>query len=46
MFVRPEVEVVKFEAIDVIATSTGNEEGPGIYVDPETGEIVMPDDEG
>ena len=29
MFVRPEVEVIKFEAIDVIATSTGNDNGVG-----------------
>lgn len=40
MFVRPEVEVIKFEAIDVIATST--EEGGGTVVDNA---IVLPDDE-
>ena len=39
MFVRPEVEVIKFEAIDVIATSTG---GGATVVDNA---IVLPDDE-
>ena len=41
MFVRPEVEVIKFEAIDVIATSNG-QEGGGTVVDNA---IVLPDDE-
>lgn len=38
MFVRPEVEVIKFEAIDVIATSPVE---PG----PADNAIVLPDDE-
>lgn len=35
MFVRPEVEVIKFEAIDVIATSPADDNNA----------IVLPDDE-
>lgn len=38
MFVRPEVEVIKFEAIDVIATSPA--EGGD-----DNNAIVLPDDE-
>ena len=41
MFVRPEVEVIKFEAIDVIATSPV--QGGGMV--NEEGGIVLPDDE-
>lgn len=41
MFVRPEVEVIKFEAIDVIATSGDNGGWDGPIMNEN--EMILPD---